>query len=306
MKKSFSFIAIGATQESKEGGEGFKRYVGLGSTFVKGVQPTKKEVDEFFGYESAEPEYVVDTDNGKEVRITFLIETDPEQNNGIDIKNRAMFTLRKQPAYNRDQTKVEVIDSYGNHTWANAEDAKAGKPVVSENGNPKKIDTKYRIACDGECALVDFLKNYLCIPDAFNYVNGVWVKKDDADKYEFGFTPDDFKKFFAGDFKGLKDAIALQPNNKVKMLYGVRTNDEGKQYQAVCTREGMVLRNSAGTSAISKLERDLANAKQNGAFSSIEYKVQELQEYNVNPTNLETPAPNDDPFPTGGADPMPW
>ena len=308
-KKAVNFLAIGKTQESKEVSEsGFKRYVGVGSTFVKGVQPTKKEIDEFFGYESqAEPEYVKDTDQGKEAHITFLLQTDPETCNGIELKTRAMFTLRATPAYNKDQTKVQVIDSYGNYTWINVEDAKAGKAIVTASGNPQKIDTKYRMACVGECDLVSFLKKYLCVQDAFNYVNGVWVKKEDADNYKF--VLENIKDYFKGDFKELKEALKLQPNNKVKLLYGVRTNDEGKQYQAVCTRGELVLYNNANASALTRLERDLTNAKQNGAFQNVDYKVCELQEWTVEPTNLEQSAKSDDPFgdlaPASAGD-MPW
>jgi hypothetical protein len=303
-KNGVSFLMVGKTQESKEAGEGgFKRYVGVGSTFVKGVQPSKKEIDEFFGFESqSEPEYLVDTDNGKELRITFLIQTDPETCNGIELKSRAMFTLRQAAAYNRDQTKCEVIDQYGNHTWISTEDAKAGKAILKADGNPQKIDTKYRIACVGECDLVDFLKKYLCVPDAFNYVNGVWMKKEDADNLKFGFTTDDIKAMFSGNFKDLKDAIAMQPNNKVKLLYGVRTNDEGKQYQAVCTRGELILANAANVNALTKLEKDLANAKQNGAYQNIDYRVCELQEWTVEPTNLEAHAGSED----SSASDMPW
>ena len=91
------FLAIGKTQESKEVGEGsFKRYVGVGSTYVKGVQPTKKELDDFFGFESqAEPEYVKEGENGKEAHITFLLQTDPESNNGIELK---LFSQDKCPS----------------------------------------------------------------------------------------------------------------------------------------------------------------------------------------------------------------
>lgn len=302
---SKSFLAIGKTQESKEAGESFKRYIGLGSTFVKGVQPTKKELDEFFGFDSQEPEYVKDTDNGKEVHITFLLQTDPAANNGIELKARAMFTLRQAIAYNRDQTKVQVLDQYGNYTWVNVEDAKAGKPIVNSNGNPAKIDTKYRMACVGECDLVAFLKKYLWVLDAFNYVNGTWVKKEDADDYKFAL--ENIKDYFKGDFKELKEIIALRPNNKVKLLYGVRTNDEGKQYQAVCTRGELILPNAANANALTKLEKNLVDAKQSGSFQNIDYRVCELQEWTVEPTNLEKPVENNDPFAssadTGG---MPW
>jgi len=305
---SKSFLAIGKTQESKEASEGFKRYVGVGSTFVKGVQPTKKEIDEFFGFESqAEPEYVKDGENGKEAHITFLLQTDPETCNGIELKSRAMFTLRATPAYNRDQTKVQVIDQYGNYTWVDTEDAKAGK-AITHNGNPAKIDTKYRMACVGECDLVAFLKKYLCVPDAFNYVNGTWMKKEDADDYKFAL--ENIKDYFKGDFKELKEALKLQPNNKVKLLYGVRTNDEGKQYQAVCTRGELILPNAASANALTKLEKDLVNAKQNGAYQNTDYRVCELKEWTVEPTNLEKPADTtgDMPFDAPSADNggMPW
>lgn len=296
-----SFLAIGKTQESTETQE-FKKYVGIGSTFIKGVQPTKAELDAFFGYESqSEPEYVVDGNNGKEARITFLLQVDPETCNGIELKARAMFTLRQAPAYNRDETKVQVIDQYGNHTWANVEDAKAGKAIVSSNGNSQKIDTSYRMACVGECDLVDFLKAYLCVEDAFKYANGIWVKKDNPEQYKF--VLEEIKEYFKGNFRELKDAIELQPNNKVKLLYGVRTTDDGKQYQAVCTRGDLILRNAAGSNALLNLEKNLANAKQAGAYANIDYRVQELAEYSVEPTNLEqAPAAEAATAPSG----MPW
>ena len=305
---SKSFLAIGKTQESKEAGEGFKRYVGVGSTFIKGVQPTKKEIDDFFGFESqAEPEYVKDGDNGKEAHITFLLQTDPEANNGIELKSRALITLRQAPAYNKDKTKVQVIDQYGNYTWVDVEDAKAGKAVI-HNGNPAKIDTKYRMAYAGECDLVAFLKKYLCVQDAFNYVNGTWVKKSDADDYKFAL--EHINDYFQGNFSELKEAIKLQPNNKVKLLYGVRTTDDGKQRQTVCTRGELILPNAANANAFTRLERDLVNAKQNGAFQNTDYRVCELQEWTVEPTNLESPAGNASglPFeaPSSDGGSLPW
>ena len=287
MKTSYCFLVIGKTAESKEAGESFKRYIGLASSRVLAVNPDKKILDELMGFESQNaPEYVVDTDHGKEVRIHFIVRTDPEVNNGIEITNRLMFTLRNAPAYNRDETKVQVIDQYGNHTWMNTDDAKAKKPAMSAEGKPLRIDTSYRMACVGECDLVDFLKAYLCVQDVFNYVNGTWVKKENPDDYKFGL--EHIKDYFAGDFTELREALAIQPNNKVKLLYGVRTN-EGKQYQVVASRGDLILRNSAGSNAIAKLEKDLINIKQNGGYNTTDFKVQELQEYTVEPTNLEKP-----------------
>lgn len=302
INNSYSFLAIGKTQESKEVQE-FKKYVGVGSSFVVAVNPTKKELEEIYGHEIANnPEYVVDTDNGKEARITFIVKTDPETCNGVEMINRMMFTLRNAPAYNKDQTLVQVIDKFGNVTWANAEDAKAGKPILTKNGNPTKIAPDYRIACVGEANLIGFLKPYLCVGDAFNYVNGSWVLKESTDDFVFGL--EHIKDYFKGDFSEIKEAIALQPNNKVKLLYGVRTTDEGKQYQAIATRNGMILSNSAGSKALARLEKDLANAKDNGSYASTEFAVQELTEYNVQATNLNA-APVETGTASGSGD-MPW
>ena len=143
------------------------------------------------------------------------------------------------------------------------------------------------MAGDGECDLIDFLKALLCVEDAFNYVNGVWVKKENAAEYVFKL--EHIKDYFSGNFSELKEAIALRPNNKVKLLYGVRTTDEGKQYQAIATRGDLILRNNAGSSALAKAETTLANAKQNGSFANIVYAIQELMEYTIEATNLEKP-----------------
>ncbi len=302
-KRAFSFLAIGKTHESKETQE-FKRYVGLASSYVLAVNPTKKELDQLRGFESqSEPEYIKDGENGKEAHINFLVKTDPEANNGIEIINQLMFTLRPTPAYNKDESKVQVIDQYGNVTWANTEDAKAGKKLLSANGSELKIDAKYRMACVGEADLVGFLKKYLGVADAFNYVNGSWILKDNA--AECIFALEHIKDYFKGDFKELKEALALQPNNKIKLLYGVRTTDDGKQYQTVASREDLILHNSAGSLAVTKVASRLAEMKNNGSFANTDFRVQELAEYDVQPTNLEQPA-SDNKGSEDTSDQMPW
>lgn len=303
MNNSYSFLVVGKTQQSTESIE-FKKYVGVGSSFVVAVNPTKKELEDLYGREiPTAPEYVVDTDNGKEARVSFVVKTDPSACNGIEITNRIMFTLRNAPAYNRDETKVQVIDQYGNSTWAVTEDAKAGKKLLSSTGKELMIDSKYRMACVGEVDLVNFLKHYLNVGNVFNYINGSWVKKDNAEDFVFGL--EHIKDYFSGNFSEIKDAIALQPNNKVKLLYGVRTTDEGKQYQAVATRNNMILPNYAGSNAYAKLEKELLNAKNNGSYANTEFKVQELAEYNVEATDLSTP--KEDNFGTeSSSGDMPW
>jgi len=92
-KVNYCLLAIGKTQESTETAE-FKKYIGVGSSFVVAVNPTKKELETIYGREMTnDPEYVVDTDNGKEARITFVVKTDPNTCNGVELLNRVMFTF---------------------------------------------------------------------------------------------------------------------------------------------------------------------------------------------------------------------
>ena len=287
---TYCLLTVGKTQESKEQAE-FSRYIGVASSYVLAVNPDKQTLDKLMGYESANaPEYVVDGDNGKEVRIHFIVKTDAEANNGIEITNRLMFTLRNAPAYNRDETKVQVIDRFGNTTWAPVEDAKEGKALRAGNGNPLKVDSKYRMACVGEADLVTFLKKYLCVQDAFTYQNGTWMLKPNPEEYVFGL--EHIKDYFKGDFSELRDALKLQPNNKVKLLYGVRTaeTENGtRQYQAVCSRGEFILPNNANEKALLKLAKDLGNAKAAGSYATTEFKVQPLEEYKVEATDLSAP-----------------
>lgn len=303
MSTNYCFLTIGKTSQSTESQQ-VKRYIGLGSSYIKAVNPDKKTLDSIMGFESQkEPEYVKEDEKGKMAFITFITATDPEQCNGIDFKSRLTFILRNSPAYNRDKTKVQVIDIYGNSTWANVEDAKEGKKLLSASGKELRIASKYRMACEGEADLVAFLKDYLVIDSSFNYVNGSWVLKDNADDYLFGL--DHIKDYFNGNFSELKDAVKLQPNNKVKLLYGVRNTDKG-QYQTIATREGLFLRNSAGDRAVAKLENALNDAKNNGAFPSTEFKVQPLQEFEIKATDLSQT--NNDPLNSGveASDDNPW
>jgi hypothetical protein len=294
------FLTIGKTQESKEASEGFKRYVGLASSYVLAVCPKKAELDELMGFESqSEPEYVKEDEQGKQAIVTFIVKTDADSNNGIEIVNRATIILRPQPAYNKDQTKVQVIDQYGNFTWADTEVAKAGGKIE----HATKLD-KYRMACVGECALVDFLKKYLGVPDAYDYKNGVWVKKENGKSEEGIFGLERIKDYFKGDFSELREALALQPNNKIKLLYGVKTSEDGKEYQAVCMRDRFILRSSANETAIAKMDADLQDAYNRGSFSNITYKVQPLAEYEVEPTDLSS-APSGNKG-SEDSDALPW
>ena len=72
------------------------------------------------------------------------------------------------------------------------------------------------------------------------------------------------------------------PNNKVKVLFGVRTTDDNKQYQDVYTK--MFLSNA--TSSYDRLSKDVQDRKDNGSYPNTEFVVADLQEYEIKATNF--------------------
>lgn len=298
-------MAIAKGKESTEA-TGYKRYIGVGAAFVKAVNPNKKEMEALYGREQEnEPEYVGTVErDGKDipnVRISFITNPDPDKyGEGILIPHT--YFLRREYRYNSDKTKVQVIDKYGRTAWVTIEQAKNHEIPMYSNG-PANLDKDYRPAFVGEEELTQFLINYLNIPNVMKYdrANNKWYLVDNPQDSECRL--DEIEKYFKGDFTELRSAIALQPTNKVKILYGVRTSDDNKQYQTTYTR--MTLKNSV--TDYSKLDADVMEMKSRSTSTSVaqtEYRVDDFQEYKVEATHItestaateSSDLPFDDPF----------
>lgn len=282
--KNFSFMAFAAGKESTEGGV-VKRYIGVAPVKVLATNPTKAELEALYNTTlEKDVEYIGSQDvEGKKVpyaRIDFIVKTDSEKSNGIEMTTKVTYFIRKEYRFNRDQSKVQVIDKYGRTAWVTKEQANAHEIPMYKNG-PANLDAGYRPAYVGEEDLTNFIKTYLNIPSVQKYVNGKWEMVDNPAECEARL--DEIDKLFAGDFKGLKEIMSYQPNNKVKVMFGVRTADDGKQYQTAYTQ--MVLRN--GVTDFSKLDADLQERKLNGAYPSTDFEAVTIHEYNVDSTAVE-------------------
>ena len=305
-KIDYTFMAFAKGTESKEG-NAVKRYVGVGSVFVLAVNPNKTVLEKLYNTQlENDPEYLSEVEAGEDkhkvqnVRIDFIVKTDAEKCSGIEFITKVAFFLRKEYRYNRDKTKVQVIDKYGRTAWVTIEQAKAHEIPVYKNG-PANIDKGYRPAYHGEEELTNFIKAYLNIPNVMKYVNNTWVMVDNPEDCEARL--DSIAEYFKGNFKELRDAIALQPDNKVKVLFGVRTTDDNKQYQAVYNQ--MFLKNNI--TDYSKLDANLQERKAAGAYPTTEFIVGDLKEYNVEATDLSNSgAAGNMPFPDDTAGGTPW
>lgn len=287
-------MAISKGFESQEAKE-FKRYIGVAPVFIKAVNPNKKEHEELFNTTLEEaPNYVssveVDGNNVANARIQVVFQPDVEKIGfEMPLVTMALF-LQNRPRVGANSGKTQVIDKYGRTAWATPEELAAHEIPVYSNG-PADIDKDYRPAYVGEEELMEFVKAYLCIPsintwDA-NLKKMVPNTKVKPEECECRF--DNLDKVFKGDFSEIKDALGFQPTNKVKVMLGVRTSDDGKLYQSVYTRK--FLRNSSTnfSSLDKELQEMIKNAAENGRTLNTEYAAVAVHEYSVEPTTF-TPA----------------
>lgn len=272
-----------------------KRYVGVASVYVRGINPTKEELGKFFDREiENETEYIstVDTENGKvdTVRLDFLVEADKEKYN-LDLRSRVTIFLRKECRVSR-AGKKQIIDKYGRTAWATPEEIEQKAIPMYSNGKPANIDKDYRIAYSGEEDLVKFLIAYLNIPSPQRYVNGQWQMLEPAKLPDCEAMLESIDSYFKGDVRELKSIIGFQPNNKVKVLFGVRTADDGRQFQTTYTR--MFLKNSVND--YSKLDKEVKEAQASGALSTCTFDCTELHEYKVDSTDFTEEVTTDTPW----------
>ena len=294
--KLFMAVAKGRSTDTAE----YKRYIGVAPVFINAVNPTKKELEGFYNTTiDNEPKYLGEVEvNDKKipnVRIDFIVTTD-ETAVGTALRTKISFFIRNEYRYNRDRTKVQVIDKYGRTAWVTIEQAKNHEIPTYSNG-PANLDKDYRPLYYGEEQLTEFIRAYLGILPVMKYVDNTWVMREHPEEYEIRL--DKIANYFKNDFSELKEIITYQPNNKVKVLFGVRTTDDNKMYQTVFT--DMFLKNS--NSDYTKLAKTVQERKDAGAYSTTDFEVCDLKEYVVKPTEItETPSVVEDDLPMGN----PW
>lgn len=289
MRKSISLMALAKGKESTEGTAEFKRYIGIAPCFIQAVNPDKLTLEKVYGRTlEAEPDYVgeveVDGEKIKNVRITFLAKPNPEIT-GMDIApvSVSMF-VQNRYRYNKDKTKVQVIDKYGRTAWVTIEQAKNHEIPMYSNG-PANLDKDYRPCYVGEEDLTGFMKAYLGIDDVMQYNKdtGKWYLVEHPEYCECRL--DGIANYFTGNVKEIREGIALQPENRVRIMFGVKTGNDGRQFQAAFTNF-FGKNNTPKATAFKQFEKVLSERKQGGAYSTTEFAVCDFKEYDVNSTSF--------------------
>lgn len=287
------FMAFSKGQKSsEEGATTLKRYIGVASVNILAVNPNKEKLGELYNTTiDNEPNYLGEVDvDGKKIktaRLDFIVRVaEGKYKNAagdpIELVNRVSFFVRSDYRFNKDKTKIQVIDKYGRTAWVTIEDAKAHNIPNYANG-PARLDKDYRPAFVGEEELTEFVKTYLNIPSVEKWSNRQIVGLID--------NPDDalarlehIQEYFSGNTSEMSQIVSFQPDNKLKVLFGVKTTTDNKKYQDVFTR--MFLKN--GTTDYSKLDAAVKAAQNAGAYPNTVFKVCDLEEYVETPTDFNT------------------
>jgi hypothetical protein len=285
-------MSISVGNETKETQGGAKLMTGLVPMKVLAVNPSKKELEEIYGRDlEKEPEYLSADENGvKKIRIDFIMKTVINDKLGCneEIITKIPFFLEDKPAYTSDESKVYMLNLYGENACIPVEDAK--KNTVPENMAWYNT-TKMRPAYRGELELVGFLKQYLGIP------NRAFKDKVIPDVSKAEIQLEKIKNYFNGDIKEFVSVVNLRkPTNIVLLAGGVRTNDDNKQYQAWYLKKPL----KYGTANLEYIKRDISERQSqlNVDFGPMDLK---FRIYNNEPTIFEGPAKtssdiDDDPF----------
>lgn len=287
-------MAIAKGRESFEALK-FKKYIGVCPVFVKAVNPDKKTYEELYNValdEEISYTGVVTDNDGNEIpnaRISIILQPDNEKVGfEMPLITMALF-IQNRARYNKDNTKVQVIDKYGRTAWATIDEAKNHKIPTDKNSNPLNIDKDYRPAYIGEEELVKFIKAYLCIPNIQKYDNSTktWILNSDVNPEECECRLDNLDKIFKGDFSEITEALTVLPNNKVKVMLGVRNDiQSGRVFQAVYTKEFLTNSSSSYSTLEKRVQEDINNAMQNGRTLNSEFKAIPVQEYSIISTSF--------------------
>lgn len=306
-----AFAKGNVSSEPKE----YKRFIGVTSVNVLAINPDKATHEKLFNTTLDEaPVYVtkVTTPAGTEVdnaRISFILKP---LKNGAEIEGLPLVTMslfiQNRTFTNKDNTKVQVIDKYGNTCWVTKEDFQAKRVPNDKNGNPMNIDADYRAALVGEKELTDFVKEFLVIPSSTMWDNTLkkFVKNnkvDDMDSCICRF--DKLENIFKGDFSEIKEAFGGMPDNKVKVMLGIRTDAQsGRMYQTVNSRVFVRQENPRMTAFEKEIKSLIDSAASRGVALNTEYEATEVHEYKVSANTL---TPNTNEIPTQDTtDKLPW
>lgn len=275
LKKLFMAVKIG--QKAEESLSEIKRYTGYASVKVLAVNPNKAWIKEHTGRElTEEPSYVSTNDQGKKtLRLDFYVQTDATMTNGLEIIHPLTFFLSETVQSTKDNTKVRVIDNYGEVAWVTKEEYQQGiAPTTS------RVQGKYKVCHQDEEKLMSFLKAWLNVSDSTTWDANqrIWKPVEHMDECECAIN---FDKLVKGDVSELRQYVAAAEDYLVKVLFGIRHVDN-KHYMTICNN--IFLKNSSRN--YQRFQKEMDRMKANGAYATTDFSYVPLHEWTIESTTF--------------------
>lgn len=206
-----------------------KKYIGVASIGVLALNPDNEKLRKF-GWSipegAEEPKYVtVDSEGKKSARVRFLVQIQDLEEKPIIALD---FWIRNDVQFNKDKTKCKIIDRFGRTAYGTKEEVQ-GKKIPQYANGPAQIDSNYKYCHVGEEELVSFLMKLLNITplSVFNRIKQEYVPTTNPGSL----TIDHWDWLMAGKMDELAEYVALQPDNRVKVVLGIRNTDDNRSYQ---------------------------------------------------------------------------
>lgn len=246
-----------------------KLYTGLTTVNVVAVNPTADEKVALYGGELRdEPTYIgKDQDGNDQIRIEFHVDSNVDDSPEKErVRTSTSFYVSNKHLAS-STGKMQVTNKFGQFSWFTEEDFNAGVSPYSWFST-----IGLRLAYRGEEDLLNFIKNLLNVPN---------LKSDMSNVSDAEACFENVPAFFTGNISEVASAVK-STNNKIKLLFGVKTTDEGKMYQAIYNKKA----ERAYSTNSEYIAKALKESKDNGAYLNVEFGQPPFtfQEYSLNPS----------------------
>lgn len=289
-KKFRSLFLIAKGQNSNDVVSEFNRYIGIGTFKVIGINPSKEELGKIYGRDiEKDPQYNTvsekDGENIDGLRVSFIVTTsDDKTNNGIDFTAPFNIFLRDRYYISNkefEDQKIKVIDHYGQTSWVTEQQLKDQEVPTLANGKFAKLIAPFRPVIEGEEQLIEFIRAYLSLPAPMIYKNESWVASEKLDEAVIYF--DNIKALVKGNLNEVKEAINSRPDNKLKLMVGVRTTDDNKIYQDFFVERPMRFSERTHNTT----QKLLDERKSVGAYPNTEFSTSPIHIYSLEPSTFK-------------------
>lgn len=251
-----------------EAGEGFasKVYTGIENFRVVSVCPNHEELKKLFGDKAKEDTYTLKNDKGvDQVKIVLHLDNEAEEGEP-SIKTRLTFFVTKEERLSQTGKK-QFINLYGENAWLPLDGS------IPESMSWFNTEGS-RPAFNGEDIFISFIRNLLNLPSL--------KKADKPGDAASQFSEAEWNAVFNGNFSIIKSAIMSSPN-KIGLLLGAKTVDDGKIYQDIYNRS--TLRQwSKASGKFDYLRKEVTDAQSQGSYPKTDFGNPDyiLREYNPN------------------------